>query len=199
MVFLSAWVHGRTQMLTPQTLGSFGRSSANGGILLEDHIGSIQVSTLSTPTFLYTQGFLHPDAGTTPGPVYINNVTLSGGGYGVDNAGTTFIRGGVMMLEFTVGEFACATLNSPNNQLTQGILQPYPGNFWTGLVNTDWMNTGNWSAGVIPTPVDDVVIPAGCPHYPVITNGIIAECKSISLNAGSSATVNSGGLLKVYN
>lgn len=122
-VLLSAWVHGHAQMLTPQTLGSFGRSSTNGSILLEDHIGSIVVSSLSTPTFLYTQGFLQPDAGTTPGPVYINNVTLSGGS-GLDNAGSTFVNGN-LMLEFSTGEFASITLNSPGNLLTQGVLQPY--------------------------------------------------------------------------
>jgi hypothetical protein len=45
-------------------------------------------------------------------------------GAGIDNAGTTFINGGIM-LEFTVGEVASKTLGDGNNLLTQGILQPF--------------------------------------------------------------------------
>ncbi|MBL7703034.1 MAG: T9SS type A sorting domain-containing protein [Ferruginibacter sp.] len=113
----------QAQQLTPQSAGSFGRSSANGNILLEDHIGSIAVGSFGTSTFMYTEGFLQPDAGVAMGTVYINNVTLSSGS-GLDNAGTTFINGNIM-LEFTTGEFASITLNGGINLLTQGILQPY--------------------------------------------------------------------------
>lgn len=113
----------KAQLLTPQTISTAGVSSSNGGVLLEYSIGGTLVSTISTPTFVYTQGFLQPDAGTTTTPPHINDVALSSGS-GFNNAGTTFINGNTM-LEFTLGEVASTTLNSPNNMLTQGILQPY--------------------------------------------------------------------------
>ena len=113
----------KAQLLTPQTLNAGGISSSNGSILLEYSVGGLVATTISTPTFMYTQDFLQPDAGTTTIVPYINNVTLSGGS-ALDNAGTTFINGGII-IEFSLSEIASITLNSTNNMLTQGILQPY--------------------------------------------------------------------------
>jgi Secretion system C-terminal sorting domain len=112
-----------SQQISPQTINAAGKSSSNGGVVLEDAVGGLVVSTINTPTFMYTQDFLQPDAGTTTTIPYINDVVLSSGS-GTDNAGTTFIAGNAM-IEFTVGEAASITLNSANNMLTQGILQPY--------------------------------------------------------------------------
>jgi hypothetical protein len=113
----------KAQQLTLQTLSAAGVSSSNSGVLLEYSLGSLSVTSISTPTFTYTQGFLQPNAGTTTTPPPINDVVLSTGST-LDNAGTTFINGGVM-LEFTMGEMASITLNSSSHKLTQGILQPY--------------------------------------------------------------------------
>lgn len=70
-------------------------------------------------------------------------------------------------------------------------------NSWTGNANTVWTNTANWSAGSVPTASSIVVIPASRPNYPVITNGLTANCKSIKINPGASITINTGGNLKV--
>jgi Secretion system C-terminal sorting domain len=113
----------QAQQLTPTTISGGGNSKLAGGILLEDNVGGLMVSTISTPTFMYTQGFIQPDAGTTTVVPPINDVVLNSGA-GIDNAGTTFISGGIM-LEFTVGEVASKSLNSGSNMLTQGILQPF--------------------------------------------------------------------------
>lgn len=111
------------QQLFPTTVSSGGSSKSAGGVLLEDNVGGLMVSTISTPTFMYTQGFIQPDAGTTIIVPPINDVVLNSGA-GIDNAGTTFINGSIM-LEFTVGEVASKTLGDGNNLLTQGILQPF--------------------------------------------------------------------------
>lgn len=113
----------KAQQLTPQAINNGGSSKTTGGIILEDALGGLLVNTVTTPVFMYTQDFLQPGAGTTTTIPAINNVRLSSGS-GIDNAGSTFINGNVM-LEFTTGEFASITLNSPGNQLTQGILQPF--------------------------------------------------------------------------
>lgn len=111
------------QQISPQTINNGGKSSSNGNIIIEDAIGGLVVTTITTATFMYTQDFIQPDAGTTTSVPQVNDVVLSSGN-GIDNAGTTFIAGNTM-IEFTVGEAASITLNSANSQLTQGILQPY--------------------------------------------------------------------------
>lgn len=124
-LFISAWAPAilQAQQLPFQTINTAGQSRSNGTILLEDALGGFMAGIRATPTFIYTEGFLQPDAGTTSSIPFINNVTLSSGN-GIDNAGTTFIAGSTL-LEFTVGEFASLTYVNANNMLTQGILQPY--------------------------------------------------------------------------
>lgn len=123
-LFFIGILHGQAQMISPQTVNSGGNYKTAGNIILEDAIGSLAVTTINTSTFMYTQGFIQPDAGTTSGPLYVNDVILSTSGNGFTNAGTTFTNG-TLMLEFTTGEMASITLNNGNNMLTQGILQPY--------------------------------------------------------------------------
>ncbi|MEZ5197046.1 MAG: T9SS type A sorting domain-containing protein [Bacteroidales bacterium] len=64
------------------------------------------------------------------------------------------------------------------------------GTLWTGAVDTDWSNTGNWSSG-LPAVGDDVILNAGLPNYPVI-DGTYA-CNGLTINAGASFTVATGG------
>ena len=66
---------------------------------------------------------------------------------------------------------------------------------WTGNVNTDWGNTGNWSDGTVPNITSVVTIPIGVPNYPVIDE--VAECRSIDINNGGQFTISTGGDLTV--
>ena len=186
----------KAQILTPEVLSAAGISSSNGSVELEYSLGSLSVSTISTSTFMYTQGFLQPDAGITHTVPHINDVDLSSGST-LDNAGTTFINDGIMV-EFSLGEMACSTLNSPNNMLTQGILQPYHYFIWTGLVNNQWIEPGNWNIGVLPIRSDEVLIPSGCPNYPVLENTHRGHCRLLTAQAGTSVTVNTGGTLRLH-
>lgn len=134
IIILAAIVTVQAQQLIPTTISSGGSSKLAGGVLLEDNVGGLIVSTISTPAVMYTQGFIQPDAGTVTSLPPINDVVLSSGA-GIDNGGATFISGNTM-LEFTVGEVASKTLFGGTNMLTQGILQPYPG-LITGLPVTN--------------------------------------------------------------
>lgn len=125
-ILLISFRHSNAQILSPESLGSGGAYSSAGGIRLDQHIGGLAITSISNENFLYTQGFLQPDAGVTSTVPFINDVTLTGG-YGIDNAGTTFINGNIM-LEFTTGEPASITHINGTNMLTQGLLQPYPVN-----------------------------------------------------------------------
>jgi hypothetical protein len=184
------------QQISPQTINAAGRSISAGGITLEDAIGGLDVQHYATSTFLYTQDFLQPDAGTITTPLFINNVTLDGLA-AIDNAGTTFIAGNAM-IEFTVGEPISVSLSNATNMLTQGILQPYHYFIWTGLVNDQWIEPGNWNIGVLPIRSDEVLIPPGCPNYPVLENNHRGHCRMLTAQAGTSVTVNAGGLLRLH-
>lgn len=184
------------QQLTATAVNTAGQTHSVGGIFLEDAMGGLLVNTVSTATFMYTQDFLQPDAGTTSFIPPINDVALNSGS-GLDNAGTTFISDEAM-IEFTLGEVSCLTLNGSSKMLTQGILQPYRLYMWTGLVNNDWPNTGNWELGIIPTQTDEALIPDSCPHYPIIINGVFAKCKKLTVKPTASVIVDTGGILKIF-
>jgi hypothetical protein len=138
ILFLFIATAAKAQQQYPTTINSGGNYSSNGGVMLEYSVGGLVVTTMGTPSFMYTQGFLQPDAGSTTVIPHINDVVLNSGS-GIDNAGTTFINGGIM-LEFTTGEFASITHITASNMLTQGILQPY-----------------NASGGVLPVTGLDLV------------------------------------------
>lgn len=72
---------------------------------------------------------------------------------------------------------------------------------WTGNISTDWNNSGNWSLGFVPDMNDVLFIPSSPPggNFPVIGNGIIAKCYDITIAAGATLRINSGGTLSVQN
>ena len=57
---------------------------------------------------------------------------------------------------------------------------------WTGAVNSDWNNAGNWSAG-IPDNTDDIVISGGSNNPTINTAG--ATCKNLTISSGGSITI----------
>jgi hypothetical protein len=121
--FVLSW-STQAQLLTPSILGSVGSQKSNGGIVLEDHLGSLMTGIVETRSFMYTEGFIQPDFGTMQGTgVFINNVVLDGSNYLLDGAGQSVING-TTLLEYTLGEFACTTLVNNPTMLTQGLLQP---------------------------------------------------------------------------
>jgi len=66
---------------------------------------------------------------------------------------------------------------------------------WTGALNTDWFNAGNWTAGV-PTATLDAQIPVvSSNNYPVVTSGT-AVAKNLALSTGATLT-QSGGTLSL--
>lgn len=68
---------------------------------------------------------------------------------------------------------------------------------WTGSMNTDWNNPGNWSASRLPLASDDITIPAGTAFMPVISNAVNAQCKSLRAGSGVTVTVETGGKLTI--
>ena len=64
---------------------------------------------------------------------------------------------------------------------------------WTGNINYDWNNTGNWGCGgLLPDANTDVVI-----NYGQVIVNTNATCRTIYVRPGASVVVNTGVLLNV--
>lgn len=85
-----------------------------------------------------------------------------------------------------------------------GVSVSYPGNnkiritvstpaTWTGNIDTDWQNGGNWSSGV-PDATDVVIIPDEA-NDPTISSGAVA--KTLTIQNGAVLTITSGGTLSI--
>ncbi len=85
------------------------------------------------------------------------------------------------------GEYASFdNFNIPTAQACQ--------NTWTGATSTNWFDATNWSCGVVPAAIDDVVIPnvsSASNNFPVIDAGLstTANVHDLTINVGASVTV----------
>lgn len=59
---------------------------------------------------------------------------------------------------------------------------------WTGNVNNNWENTGNWSQAIIPNANYNVIIPTGLTNYPSLSKNTGA--KNLTLGDGASIDLN---------
>jgi hypothetical protein len=55
---------------------------------------------------------------------------------------------------------------------------------WSGATNNDWDTSSNWSDGVTPTSLDDVIIPGDLTNYP--TSSTSVSVNSATMASGSS-------------
>jgi len=59
---------------------------------------------------------------------------------------------------------------------------------WTGNVDNNWYTTGNWSSGVVPTAVDDAIIPTVGAHnrYPILEADVIVNNINITADRATA-------------
>jgi hypothetical protein len=59
---------------------------------------------------------------------------------------------------------------------------------WTGITSSEWANASNWDNQIVPGTLNDVVIPASAPNWPIFTGTITlgATCNSITLAGATS-------------
>lgn len=67
---------------------------------------------------------------------------------------------------------------------------------WTGNESSDWNNAANWAPG-IPGIYTEAVIPYVSTHDPVIGNGQSVVAYAVRIDAGSSLSIGSGGVLTI--
>lgn len=66
-------------------------------------------------------------------------------------------------------------------------------NAWTGAINNDWNNPGNWGCGSVPLSTTDVVINTGA----VVVVSTNTTINSLTLQPGVSFTVTTGTILTI--
>jgi len=75
-----------------------------------------------------------------------------------------------------------------------------PANFaalsWTGAIDSDWRNAGNWSPSNVPTSLSDVYI-SETPNNPVITTNSSTFCHDLIIQNGGNVTISPGKSLIV--
>ena len=69
-------------------------------------------------------------------------------------------------------------------------------NTWTGAVSTNWNLAGNWCQSTLPSINSRVRIP-NVPNKPVILTGNTGNARFLSIENGSSVTVDAGGTLQI--
>ncbi len=74
----------------------------------------------------------------------------------------------------------------------------YQGYIWDGSSSTAWNTSANWNVNSYPQPDSDVLIPAGCPRYPV-TSDYISYCKNMTVENGASVTIGANDLIEAGN
>jgi hypothetical protein len=67
---------------------------------------------------------------------------------------------------------------------------------WTGSVDNNWFNAGNWGGCQIPDCSVNAVIPGFPANQPLI-NAVNANCRNIDINLDATLTINSGFELNV--
>jgi fibronectin-binding autotransporter adhesin len=70
-----------------------------------------------------------------------------------------------------------------------------PGKTWTGAVDNNWFDPGNWNPAGAPTSADDVTIPAGPANQPHL-NGL-GQVRAFTLQGGASLLLGNSGTLQV--
>ncbi|MBN3036212.1 MAG: carboxypeptidase regulatory-like domain-containing protein [Bacteroidales bacterium] len=121
-------------------------------------------------------------AGLMPGTYYYASRFNLGGGpdaYGGYNAGGGGFWDGINNVS------GILTIGNPSAMV------------WTGTIDSDWHNPGNWDIYAVPGPGTDVTIPSGLTNYPTL--GTPGTCNNILIesNTAGTATLLDAGLLTV--
>ncbi|MEO7768413.1 MAG: hypothetical protein ABIS01_13370, partial [Ferruginibacter sp.] len=86
-------------------------------------------------------------------------------------------------------QYTVKILGSCNTVTATGTINiPSGSNTWSGSMDGDWSNANNWSCGVVPLAITNVIIPTGAVRMPYLTSA--AVCKLLDLQAGTVLDLN---------
>jgi hypothetical protein len=66
---------------------------------------------------------------------------------------------------------------------------------WIGNTSTAWSDGTNWSTGLVPAITDNVIIPSGTPHSPIVNIDAPAVCNNLTIDASATLTIAAGQAL----
>jgi hypothetical protein len=103
----------------------------------------------------------------------------------------------------------CTGGNSDGHSLTNSGVTVFGSGIWKGTTSNDWSTASNWINSAVPTYTSDVLIPAGCPFYPVLSGILVVgynagtlQCNSLVIAQNAQVTTTSGfniyGNMNVY-
>lgn len=67
---------------------------------------------------------------------------------------------------------------------------------WTGALDADWNDPGNWACNQLPTLATNVIIANGKPNYPTLSSGVADKTNNLTIESGASLTV-TGNILQI--
>ncbi|MBK8883556.1 MAG: T9SS type A sorting domain-containing protein [Bacteroidales bacterium] len=159
---------------------------------------NITVNPLPVATFSYTGS---PYCQNDPNPLPV----FSGGGIAgtfSSTAGLAFIStstGQIDLIASTPGTYTVtntiAAAGGCGVVIATSSFSIRTDQTWTGAVNSDWNNPGNWSCGYVPDSYISVQIP-DVSNEPVLNPGPEATVNNLDISSGSSFTV-IGNTLKI--
>lgn len=154
---------------------------------LEIHTGQF----LNVGSRMYRNGGLLGSSTTSPGTFLQRPAQLSVGLYRPTN--TTYYGFFTELISFPSVILDAERTILETNQINYYAIDR---SVWTGAVNNDWNNTGNWT-GNIPTLISPtVVVIPNVTNKPIIT-ATTAFARSLTIETGSTVTIASDGVLKL--
>ncbi len=93
--------------------------------------------------------------------------------------------------------YCCNVFGDPALEIFTEEPTVFTGITWTGNVDSEWNNAGNWNPEMVPTTLCDVLIP-DTPTDPVINTINATFCHNITILNGGNLTINPGKSMVVY-
>lgn len=90
------------------------------------------------------------------------------------------------------GNLVITNVGSAGGSVIQFAIRSTIPYVWNGSVSTSWTNPSNWIQGSVPSSIDYVEIPPGCPRWPyLVTN---ESCHHLTVRYGAYLTIYNGSL-----
>lgn len=173
--------------------------AASGGCPVQTATTSVTITAAPIASFSYA-GTPYCKNAANPSP------TFSGGGV----AGIFSSTAGLVFVSSATGQVDLAASTTGLYTVTNTIaasggcgivtatstIDIVPDGSWTGAVNNDWNNPGNWACGLLPGIASDVSISNGKPNYPTLSSGVTGKTRNLTIQNASSVTV-SGNTLEI--
>jgi hypothetical protein len=105
---------------------------------------------------------------------------------------TTSLANGDVVTCILTSNASCIT-GSPATSNAIAVTVTSGAGSWSGASSTNWNTTGNWCSGARPVAATNVIINGGVLNNPLISTNA-AVCNNLTLNAGSTLTVNGNTL-----